>query len=223
MAKTFLIISGAPGSGKGTQAIRLAKKMKLPLVSTGDLLRHELNKQSPLGRIAKKYMDRGKLVPDELLAEFVEHRLKKADAKNGAIFDGFPRNGEQQEFVLRRIRPALRAGGRALAVLIDSSDRAIKARLGGRRACACGAVYNLKTKPPKRAGICDLDGKKLFIRDDDKPKVIADRLKLYHKQSEPLLDYWRQEGKLIEVNGDRTIEEVWVELEGKLASRMHLE
>lgn len=216
MAKTFLIIFGAPGSGKGTQAIRLAEKIKLPMVSTGDLLRAELDKQSPLGKIAKKYMDKGKLVPDELLAEFVIHRLKKADARNGAIFDGFPRTGEQQEFMLRRIRPALRTGGRAFAVLIDSSDQAIKARLGGRRACSCGAVYNLKTKPPKRAGICDLCGEKLYIRDDDKPKVTADRLKLYHKQGEPLLDYWREEGKLIEVNGDATIDEVWVEMERKL-------
>ena len=219
MAKTFVIIFGAPGSGKGTQAIRLAEKIKLPLVSTGDLLRAELEKNSPLGRIAKKYMDKGKLVPDELLAEFVEHRLKKSDAKNGAIFDGFPRNGEQQEFMLRRIRPALRAGGRDLAVLIDASDRSIKARLGSRRACVCGAVYNLKTKPPKRAGICDLCGKKLYIRDDDKPKVTADRLKLYHKQSEPLLDYWLEEGKLIEVNGDATIDQVWVEMEGKLKEK----
>lgn len=223
MAKTFLIIFGAPGSGKGTQAIRLAEKMRLPLVSTGDLLRAELDKKSPLGRIAKKYMDKGKLVPDELLAEFVVRRLKKADARNGAIFDGFPRNSEQQEFMLRRIRPALRAGGRALAVLIDASDMAIKARLSGRRVCSCGAVYNLKTKPSKRAGICDLCGKKLYIRDDDTPKVMDGRLKLYHKQSEPLLDYWRGEGKLIEVNGDTTIDEVWVELEGKLASRIDLE
>jgi adenylate kinase len=219
MAKTFLILFGAPGSGKGTQAIRLADKMKLPMVSTGDLLRAELEKNSPLGRIAKKYMDKGKLVPDELLAEFVEHRLKKADARAGAIFDGFPRNEEQQEFILRRIKPALRAGGRAFAVLIDSSDKAIKARLGGRRACACGAVYNLKTKPPKRAGVCDLCGKKIYTRDDDKPKVIADRLKLYHKQSEPLLDYWRSEGKLIEVNGDAAIDEVWKELEGKIKEK----
>lgn len=219
MAKTFLILFGAPGSGKGTQAIRLADKMKLPMVSTGDLLRAELEKNSPLGRIAKKYMDKGKLVPDELLAEFVTHRLKKPDARAGAIFDGFPRNGEQQDFMLRRIRPALRTGGRAFAVLIDSTDRAIKARLGGRRACACGAVYNLKTKPPKQAGICDLCGKKLYIRDDDKPKVIADRLKLYHKQSEPLLDYWREEGKLIGVNGDLPIDQVWAELEGKLKEK----
>lgn len=216
MAKTFLIIFGAPGSGKGTQAIRLAEKMKLPMVSTGDLLRAELDKQSPMGKIAKRYMDKGKLVPDELLAEFVEHRLKKPDAKNGAIFDGFPRNDEQQEFMLRRIRPALRTGGRAYAVLIDASDRAIKTRLSGRRACSCGAVYNLKTKPPKRAGICDLCGKKLYIRDDDTSKVMDGRLKLYHKQGEPLLDYWREEGKLIEVNGDATIDEVWVEMERKL-------
>ena len=239
MKKQFLIFFGPPGSGKGTQAEMTAKRLKLPAISTGDLLRLELKKKSALGRQAKKYMDKGGLVPDELVERMILGRLKKPDAAAGAIFDGYPRTKRQQEFLLgllkgdnavsgltalraeRPLTSARRISLRAemshiYAILIDVSDKAVKQRLGGRRACSCGAIYNLKTKPPKRAGVCDRCGKKLFIRDDDKPRVISDRLKVYHKQSQPLLDYWRKEGKLIKVNGEQAIEKVWREMEGRM-------
>ena len=217
--KNFIIFFGPPGSGKGTQAAKLAAKINLPLVSTGDLLRQEISKQSELGKIARKYMDAGKLVPDELLEELVSRRLKKSDAAAGVIFDGYPRNGEQQEFLLGKLKVALRNGAAILGILIDVSDEQVIERIGGRRACLCGAVYHVTFNPPKAEGICDRDGKKLFIRDDDKPEVVRDRLKTYHKQSRGMFDYWEKGGKLLKIDGGQPIDKVWEEIEGKLSVR----
>lgn len=216
MTKSFLIFFGPPGSGKGTQAQLAAKKLKLPVISTGDLLRQELKKKSQLGKIAKRYMDKGKLVRDEILEEMVARRLKKSDAAAGAIFDGYPRNANQQDFLLSKLRNVEKRGGKLLALLVDVSDREVASRLGGRRACVCGAVYHLKFNPPKRVGVCDRDGKKLFIRDDDKPRVIADRLKVYHRQSRSVLDYWQKSGKFIRIDGEQSIEKVWQDIEKSL-------
>jgi len=223
MQKTFIIFFGPPGSGKGTQAAKLAAKIKLPLVSTGDLLRQEISKESELGKIARKYMDAGKLVPDELLEELVSRRLKKPDAAAGVIFDGYPRNGEQQEFLLGKLKVAIRNGAKILGILVDVSDEQVIERIGGRRACLCGAVYHVTFNPPKAEGICDRDGKKLFIRDDDKPDVVRDRLKTYHKQSRGMFDYWEKSGKLLKIDGGQPIDKVWEEIEGKLESRINLE
>lgn len=213
--KHYLIFFGPPGSGKGTQAVKVAEKLKLPLISTGDLLRQELARASQLGKIARKFMEKGKLVPDELLEQLVSRRLTKPDAKGGAIFDGFPRSTDQQEFLLSKLRNTLKAGA-VSAVLIDVGDKQVKGRLSGRRACICGAVYHLKFNPPKRAGVCDRDGKKLFIRNDDKPKVIADRLKVYHRQSRPLIEFWQKSGRLLKINGEQSIDSVWRELKREL-------
>jgi len=206
-----MIVFGPPGSGKGTQAKRLGEKFKLPVISTGDLLRKEIELKTEIGKKAQKLMSQGKYVPKEVVDILLLNRLKKADARAGAIFDGYPRTMEQQEFLVKRLH-----NHKILGVLVDVSDQEINKRLGGRRACICGHIYHLKFNPPKKAGRCDVCGEKLFIRNDDKPEVIKQRLGIYHEQTEPLLEYWTNVKSLIRVDGEQKIEKVFKDIVKKL-------
>lgn len=206
--KTFLIFFGPPGSGKGTQADMLAKKLNLPVVSPGELLRHEEDSNTAIGRKIKPIIDSGKLVPDEIIEKIIFKCFKRFGGRAGIIFDGYPRKRAQLDFLTEKLEKIAGRQDYVRAILIDVSDREVKRRLGGRRVCDCGAAYHLKYNPPLRQGICDLCGKKLYIRHDDKPALIADRLKLYHKEIKPLLDYFEKSDKLIKINGEQSIGDV---------------
>jgi adenylate kinase len=208
--KNYLIFFGPPGSGKGTQADMLGLKLKLPVISVGELLRRE-QVNTKLGHEIKALMDKGKMVPNKIAEAMVEKFLKKSETKNGVIFDGYPREKAQQDFLIKLI------GEKNIrAILIKVSDAEVKKRLSGRRVCACGASYHLKFNPPKKKEICDLCGKKLLIRGDDTPATINKRLKLFRQDTVPIIDYWRQRGKLIQVDGERGIEEIQRDILKKL-------
>lgn len=206
--KTFLIFFGPPGSGKGTQADMLAKKLNLPVVSPGELLRHEEDSNTAIGRKIKPIIDSGKLVPDEIIEKIILKCFKRFDARAGIVFDGYPRKGAQLDFLMKKLEKIAGKRDYVRAILIDASDKEVKRRLGGRRVCDCGAAYHLKYNPPKKSGLCDLCGKKLSVRHDDKPALIAERLKLYHKEIKPLLDYFEKSDKLIKINGEQSIDKV---------------
>lgn len=203
-----IIMLGAPGAGKGTQAKMIADKYHVPHISTGDIFRANIKEGTALGMEAKKYMDQGQLVPDELTVKILLDRVAKEDCKNGYVLDGFPRTIPQAEVL-----------DKALADLGDSVDFAIDVevpdeniikRMGGRRAClSCGATYHLEHIPPKAEGICDRCGKELILRDDDKPETVEKRLHVYHEQTSPLIDFYRAKGILKEVDGTRKMEEVF--------------
>ncbi len=196
-----LVLLGGPGSGKGTQAEHICRDLALPHISTGDLFRENLKQGTSLGKLAKSYMDRGELVPDGVTEDMVAERLKKSDAADGFLLDGFPRTLAQA----KALDEILTAAERRLsgAILIDVSDTEIIKRLGGRRICTqCQASYHLEFKPPHQPGLCDHCGGVLGQRDDDNPATIKARLKTFHAQIEPLLDYYRQRGLLATVQGE---------------------
>ena len=203
--KTILIFFGPPGSGKGTQAEMISKKFKLPTISTGELLRQEIKDRTKTGKEVEKIISKGKYAPERIIKEIILKRIKNKDVKAGYILDGYPRNKKQLNFILKNFKLD---DVKVLAILVDVSDREVKSRLGGRRVCGCGATYHIKFNPPKKKGICDLCDSKLYIRDDDKPSVIASRLKIYHKEVAPILDYWNKNDKLIKINGEQSIEKV---------------
>lgn len=203
MRKIFIFF-GAPGSGKGTQAEIISRKLKLPTVSTGDLLRHEETAGTPLGRKVAKLLDSGKLVSDELIHQLVKERLAKKDAQAGFILDGYPRDIDQLSDLLEMLSDA----DRLTTVEIGISDKAAFNRLSGRRVCDCGATYHIVLNPPKKAGICDLDGGKLYIRHDDKPEVIKDRLATYRANIGPMLALAKERGKVAPVDGEQPMEKV---------------
>lgn len=214
--KKILIFFGAPGSGKGTQAKIVSKKIKLPTISTGELLRQEIKEKTKLGQKVEKTIAKGKYVSDNVIAEIILKRTKNKDAKNGYIFDGFPRNKKQ----LNNLTSNFNLGrSRVFAVLVDVGDKEVKSRLGGRRVCGCGMTYHLKFNPPKKKGICDQCSSKLYTRKDDKPSVIADRLKIYHKEIAPLLSYWDKDDKLIRINGEQSIKKVQQDIIKELKKR----
>ncbi len=219
MSKIFLIIFGPQGSGKGTQAEMLKEKLNIPLMSTGELFRQEIAKGSKLGKIVKPLVEQGKIVKNEIFKEIIARRLADKDAQKGVIFDGYPRDSEQQDFLVSLFSQLTNDKDSIYAILIDISDNEVKERIGGRRSCDCGAVYHLKFNPPRKDGVCDLCGKKLYIRDDDKPEVIAERLRLYHSKSKPMFDYWRQADKLIKINGEQSIEKVQSDIIEKLKEK----
>lgn len=195
-----IIMLGAPGAGKGTQAKMIADKYSIPHISTGDIFRANIKEGTELGRKAKEYMDQGLLVPDELVVNLVVDRLTWEDAKNGYVLDGFPRTIPQAEALTK----ALAAKGEKVdfAINIDVPDQNIIERMGGRRACvSCGATYHIVNIPPKKEGICDVCGAELILRDDDKPETVAKRLDVYHEQTQPLIDYYQAEGVLKDVDG----------------------
>lgn len=195
-----IIMLGAPGAGKGTQAKKIAEKYKIPHISTGDIFRANIKNGTELGNKAKTYMDQGLLVPDELVVDLVVDRVKQEDCANGYVLDGFPRTIPQAE----ALDTALEAIGEKIdyAINVEVPDENIVSRMSGRRACvACGATYHLVHIPPKTEGLCDTCGKELILRDDDKPETVEKRLKVYHDQTQPLIDYFTKKNVLVEVDG----------------------
>ncbi len=191
-----LILLGAPGAGKGTQAEIISKKCGIPTVSTGNILRAAVKDGTPVGLKAKEYMDKGGLVPDEVIIGIMEERLQKPDCANGYILDGMPRTIAQAE--------ALEKAGVEIdfALSIEISDEEIEERMEGRRACLhCGATYHVHSNPPEKEGVCDVCGGELAIRDDDRPETVKKRLSVYHSETEPLKDFYKSRGKLKTVAG----------------------
>lgn len=203
-----IIMLGAPGAGKGTQAKRIADKYSVPHISTGDILRGNIKNQTELGLEAKQYMDQGQLVPDSLVVSLVVDRFKEADCKNGYVLDGFPRTIPQAD----ALDKALSAIGEKVdfAINVEVPDESIVNRMSGRRAClGCGATYHLVTIPPKTEGICDTCGNELVLRADDAPETVLNRLNVYHDQTQPLIDYYGQQGILHEVDGTQDMSVVF--------------
>lgn len=196
-----IIILGPQASGKGTQAEFLSKRLKLPKITTGDLIRMEISRRTPRGKFFSQLVTRGRLVPDKYVNEILFSRLKKADCRAGFILDGYPRN-------LAQARSLEKVFKTDLVVEIKLSDKEAISRISGRRICQCGTVYHLKFAPPAKKGACDKCGGKLFQREDDKPPAIRKRLKIYHRETEPLVRYYRKKGILIEINGRPPIPKV---------------
>ena len=203
-----IIMLGAPGAGKGTQAKKIAAKYGIPHISTGDIFRANIKEGTELGKKAKTYMDQGLLVPDELVVDLVVDRLQQDDCKKGYVLDGFPRTIPQAE----SLDAALAKVGDKMEYAIDVNvpDENIVNRMGGGRACVgCGATYHIVYNPTKVEGICDACGEKLILRDDDKPETVQKRLGVYHEQTQPLIDYYTKAGILKEVDGTVDMEEVF--------------
>lgn len=199
---------GAPGAGKGTQAKMIADQYKIPHVSTGDIFRANIKSGTELGMEAKKYMDQGLLVPDELTVKILLDRVAKEDCKNGYVLDGFPRTIPQAEVLDK----ALCEIGDQIdyAIDVDVPDENIVKRMGGRRACVgCGATYHIEHIPPKKEGICDTCGMELILRDDDKPETVQNRLSVYHNQTQPLIDFYEKKGILRTVDGTQDMKDVF--------------
>jgi adenylate kinase len=217
MPELNLVLLGPPGSGKGTQGERLNADLHLPYYATGDILRGAVRDKTALGKSAKEYMDRGDLVPDELIVGIIAERIDSEEARQGFILDGFPRTTPQAEALDAKLGELGREVSSVL--LIDVSDDEVVRRLGGRRTCeAEGHVYHVEFNPPKVEGVCDIDGSPLIVRDDDKPDVIRKRLATYHEKTEPLVAYYDAKGVLERVDGAREPGEVTDELRGILAA-----
>jgi adenylate kinase len=212
-----LVLMGPPGAGKGTQAERLVDDFDMPYYATGDILRAAVKEESELGREAKEYMDKGDLVPDDVICKVVMEKVDSPEAEDGFLLDGFPRTTGQAEV----LEDALDRRGRTLtaAILIDASDEVALKRLSGRRICSKnGHVYHVETNPPKNEGVCDLDGSKLTQRDDDKPETVKKRLSVYHEQTEPLIEWYEDKGLLRRFDGDRSPDEVHQHIRATLAT-----
>jgi adenylate kinase len=201
-----LIFLGGPGSGKGTQAKKLVEKYGLTHISTGDLLRKAMKDGTELGKTARKYVDAGDLVPDDVILGMIKEKLKEIDG--GFIFDGFPRTLEQA----RGLKEILAELGMDIdmAVNLNVNDDLIIERLSSRRMCkTCGFEYNLKTRPPRKEGICDIDGGELYQRSDDNEETIKNRLSLYHNKTKPIEDFYRESGKLVDIDGSGSFDDVF--------------
>ena len=218
MSELNLVLLGPPGSGKGTQGVRLQEDFRLPYYATGDILRAAVRDGSELGKSAKQYMDRGDLVPDEVIIGVITERIEDPEAADGFILDGFPRTTPQAE----ALDTALEGLGRALtaALLIDAPEEEVVRRLGGRRTCAKNGshIFHVEFDPPKEPDVCDIDGSRLLIRDDDKPEVIRNRLAQYHEKTEPLVGYYEDKGLLRRVDGSSSADEVGDRIRALLAT-----
>lgn len=206
-----IIMLGAPGAGKGTQAKQIAAKYNIPHVSTGDIFRANIKEGTALGMEAKSYMDKGQLVPDELTVKILLDRVAKEDCKNGYVLDGFPRTIPQAEV----LDEAVTKLGEQIdyAINVDVPDENIIKRMSGRRACVkCGATYHIVNVPPKKEGICDACGEALIVRDDDKEETVKARLTTYHAQTQPLIDYYNKKGILKEVDGTKDMNDVFADI-----------
>ena len=208
-----LILLGAPGAGKGTQAVNLSKRLNIPHISTGDIFR--ANEGTELGRKVKQIIDQGMLVPDDLTVSIVKDRLKKDDCKNGFLLDGFPRTipqAVQLDEVLREMGAELDA-----VINLNVPDEVIVRRMAGRRVCkGCGMSYHIVSNPPKSEGLCDVCGEELKIRDDDKEQTVLERLKAYYEKTEPLVEYYEKKGLLLHCDGTKDITETTEEIMDKL-------
>jgi adenylate kinase len=206
-----IIMLGAPGAGKGTQAKMIAEKYSIPHISTGDIFRANIKNGTELGKKAKTYMDAGQLVPDELVVDLVIDRFKEADCANGYVLDGFPRTipqAEALENALAKLNESM-----DFAIDVDVPDENIVNRMSGRRACLkCGATYHIVSIPPKKEGVCDNCGSELVIRDDDKPETVQKRLDVYHDQTQPLIEYYQGKGILKSVDGTQPMEKVFEDI-----------
>lgn len=203
-----IIMLGAPGAGKGTQAKRLAEKFSIPHISTGDIFRANIKAGTELGMKAKSFMDRGDLVPDEITIGMLIDRIQEEDCKNGYILDGFPRTIPQA----KSLTEALSKMGEKIdyAIDVDAADDVIVGRMSGRRACVgCGATYHVVTIPPAKENVCDVCGGDLILREDDKPKTVLKRLEVYHEMTQPLVDYYREQGVLVSVDGAKHFNETF--------------
>lgn len=206
-----IIMLGAPGAGKGTQAKKIAEKYQIPHISTGDIFRANIKGGTELGMKAKSYMDQGGLVPDDITIGMLLNRIKEDDCANGYVLDGFPRTIPQAESLTK----ALGEMGESIdyAIDVDVPDENIINRMAGRRAClACGATYHIVYNPPKQEGVCDVCGEKLVLRDDDKPETVQKRLGVYHEQTQPLIEYYSKAGILVSVDGTKDLNEVFKDI-----------
>ena len=206
-----LIMLGAPGAGKGTQAKKIAEKYGIPHISTGDIFRANIANGTELGNKAKSYMEKGMLVPDELTCDLVVDRIAQDDFTNGYVLDGFPRTIPQAH----ALKNALTKMGEAIdyAIDVEVPDENIVNRMGGRRAClACGCTYHVVYNAPKTEDVCDVCGAKLVLRDDDKPETVSKRLQVYHEQTQPLIDFYKNEGVLVTVDGTQDLEVVFQDI-----------
>ena len=212
-----IIMLGAPGAGKGTQAKQIADHYSIPHISTGDIFRANIKEGTELGKKAKEYMDKGALVPDELTCDLVMDRISQDDCKNGFVLDGFPRTIPQAE----ALEKALEAAGQKMdyAIDVDVPDENIIGRMSGRRACLnCGATYHIVSIPPKQEGICDKCGEKLVQRDDDKEETVKNRLNVYHEQTQPLIQFYQERDILRSVDGTRPMDEVFSAIQAILGA-----
>jgi adenylate kinase len=212
-----LILLGPPGSGKGTQGERLQADFRLPYYATGDILRAAVRDGTELGREAKQYMDRGDLVPDEVIIGVIADRIQSAEAADGFILDGFPRTSAQAEALDAEVD---RLGGRlTAAILIEVPDEEVVRRLSGRRTCVKGGhIFHVDFDPPKKESVCDLCGGRLEVRDDDRPEVVRHRLGQYHLKTEPLVAYYEQKGILRRIDGENSPDEVGDRIRAVLAT-----
>ena len=202
---------GAPGAGKGTQAKQIAAKYEIPHISTGDIFRANIKEGTELGKKAKAFMDKGELVPDELTCDLVVDRISKPDAAKGYVLDGFPRTIPQAESLTKAL--AERGEKVDYAINVDVPDENIINRMSGRRAClGCGATYHIIFNPPVKEGICDTCGQELVLRDDDKPETVLNRLKVYHDQTQPLIDFYTKKNVLKTVDGTKDMKEVFADI-----------
>ena len=203
-----LIMLGAPGAGKGTQAKKIAEKYQIPHISTGDIFRANIKGQTELGMKAKSFMDQGMLVPDEITIGMLLDRIHEADCAGGYVLDGFPRTIPQAESLTKAL--AEMGTGIDYAINVDVPDDNIVSRMSGRRACLnCGAIYHVAFNPPKTENVCNTCGQSLVLRDDDKPETVKKRLDVYHQQTQPLIDYYKKAGVLKEVDGTQNMEDVF--------------
>ena len=206
-----IIMLGAPGAGKGTQAKKIAEVCKVPHISTGDIFRANIKNGTELGAKAKQYMDKGLLVPDELTCDLVVDRIQQSDCANGYILDGFPRTIPQAEALTN----ALKAIDQKMdyAINVEVPDENIIGRMSGRRACVgCGATYHVVYNPTKVEGVCDACGENLILREDDKPETVKNRLNVYHEQTQPLIDYYKGQNILLEVDGTQSMDDVFTDI-----------
>jgi adenylate kinase len=217
MSELNLVMLGPPGAGKGTQAERLVEDFDLPYYATGDILRSAVKEESELGQEAKEYMDRGDLVPDDLICKVIMERVDSEEAADGFLLDGFPRTVKQAEV----LDEALEGRGRALtaALLIEVDDEEVVRRLSGRRICVKNQhVYHVEFDPPKKDDVCDQDGSRLIQRDDDKPETVRKRLSVYHDQTSPLIGWYEEKGLLRKFDGTRSPDEVHRHIRATLAT-----
>jgi adenylate kinase len=217
MSELNLVLLGPPGSGKGTQGERLQEDLELPYWATGDILRAAVREGTELGRAAKQYMDRGDLVPDEVIVGMIGQRIDSAEADDGFILDGFPRTAPQADALAAKLGEL----GRELTavLLIDVDDEEVVRRLGGRRTCVeNGHVFHVEFSPAKEEGVCDIDGSELVVRDDDKPEVIRHRLEQYHAKTAPLIEHYDGQSLLRRIDGASAPESVAEEIRRTLAT-----